>query len=291
MGYDNRQYWLDLHGRLKGQLKAVGHPFLSEELNRLKYASESAGIRQAMHKVMDAFRRKNQRDLLFLDIGAGTGFWTDLIFHMLSSNGYQTKVVALDISSDALDVIRERLPEADVIKEDLATVSPDQYSNVYDVVSSFYCLHHIVKTKDFINALQFAGSSVRPDGFLLVMDPILTRPYSKLDSFELYSYRGNGIPRHLYFMDDILLNLGLRRVAMYPAISFILNGSIEAQSFLGYFIMERLWKLLWVFYRSEGFVHSTAGIWRYADTILKKMNLAFSSSLCVYQKISADADE
>jgi len=50
MKYDNRQYWPELHERLKGQLKAVGHPFLSEELNRLKYASEAAGIEQAMQK-------------------------------------------------------------------------------------------------------------------------------------------------------------------------------------------------------------------------------------------------
>jgi len=237
------------------------------------------------------FRKRINTTFHFLDIGAGTGFWTDLIFHMLLSHGFQTKTVALDVSDDALDVIRKRLPYVDAVQEDLATISPERCSNTYDVASAFYCLHHIVKTRDFINALQFAGSSVKQAGFLLVMDPILTRSYSKFDSFELYSFRGNGIPRHLYFMDDILLDLGLRRVAIYPAVSFILNGYIEAQGFLGYFVMDSFWKLLCVFYRSEGFVRSTAGIWRYADTILKDLNLAFSSSLCLYQKIDVNVDK
>jgi SAM-dependent methyltransferase len=218
MAYDNRQYWPDLHEKLKGQLKAVGHPSLSEELNHLKYASEAACLQQAMQEMMNRFQTQNQHSLSYLDIGAGTGFWTDLIFRMLSSNGYQIEASALDVSNDALDVIKERQPHVHGIKEDLATISPDLYRNVYDVVSSFYCFHHIVKTKDHINALQFAGSSVKQGGFLLIMDPVLTRPYSKFDTFDFYTFRRNGVPRHLYFIDDILSDLGLQRISVYPAV-------------------------------------------------------------------------
>ncbi len=288
MTYDNRKYWPELHERLKGQLKAVGHPFLSEELNRLKYESEAAGVEQALHKIMDVFQKNGQRGLSFLDVGAGTGFWTDLIFRMLSSNGYETEVSALDVSQDALDVIKERLPYVQGIKEDLATISPDRCSKAYDLISSCYCFHHIVKTRDFINALQFAGAGVKVGGFLLIMDPILTKPYSKFDAFDSCSFHGNGIPRHLYFIDDILLDCGLRRLAVYPAVSFILNGCIEADSSLGYFLMSKLWKLLCVFYRSEGFVHNTAGILRYGDNVLKNLHLAFSSSICLYQKVDTN---
>ncbi len=284
MTYDNRKYWPQLHEKLKGQLKAVGHPFLSEELNRLKYESEASEVEQALHKVMEVFPKNDHRDLSFLDLGAGTGFWTDLIFRMLLSNGYKPQVSALDVSRDALDVIKERLPYVQGIKADLATIPPDYCPKNYDLITSCYCFHHIVKTKDFIHALQFAGASVKAGGFLLIMDPILTKPYSKFDAFDSYSFRGNGIPRHLYFIDDILLDCGLRRLAVYPAVSFILNGCIEANTSLGYFLMSKLWKLLCMFYRSEGFVHNTAAIWTYADKALKNLHLAFSSSLCLYQK-------
>lgn len=286
MTYNNRRYWPALHERLKGQLKAVGHPFLSEELNRLKYASEAASVEKALQVVIGTFREKDRRDFAFLDIGAGTGFWTDLISNILLSNGYQTDVTALDVSPDALDVIRERLPYVHGVQEDLATIAPDKFSGTYDLVSACYCLHHIVKTRDFINALQFAGSSVKQDGFLLLMDPILLRPYSTLDTLDVYSFRGNGIPRPLYLIDDILLDAGLRRVSLYPAVSFVLNGCIEARGPLAYFFMNKLWKVLCVFYRSERLVQSTSRILQSVDTALKDHNLAFSSSLCLYQKTS-----
>ncbi|HSL42309.1 MAG TPA: class I SAM-dependent methyltransferase, partial [Anaerolineales bacterium] len=242
-----------------------------------------------MQTILNVFPGNNQQNLTFLDIGAGTGFWTDLIYRMLSTKGYSTRVSALDVSSDALEVIRERMSHVEGIQENLATVSPGQYANTYDIVSAFYCLHHIVKTKDFINALQFSGYSVKPGGFFLVMDPILTRPYSKFDSFDLYSFHENGIPRHLYFIDDLLLALGLKRVGVYPAVSFILNGCIEASGPLGYFLMDKVWKSLCVLYRSESFVRSIGGILQSGDTVLKNLNLAFSSSLCLYQKVDTPA--
>lgn len=289
MRYENRQYWPEIHERLKGQLKAVGHPFLSEELNRLKYRSEAATMEQALREIMATFQKNNQRQLSFLDIGAGTGFWTDIISSVLASNGYQADVSALDVSQDALDVIKERYPHVHRLQADLATISPDQFAGTYDLVTSCYCVHHIVRTNDFINAFQFAGSSVKQGGFLFVMDPVLMRPYSKFDSFDFYSYEGNGVPRHLYFLDDILSGLGLKRRAVYPAVSFLLNGCIEAQGPLGYFFMNSIWKVLCVLYRSERFVRSTAGLWQGTDAILKNTNLAFSSSLCVYQKLGPDA--
>jgi SAM-dependent methyltransferase len=285
MLYDNRQYWPELHERLKGQLKAVGHPFLSEELNRLKYASEADSLERAMQAIVGVLQKSDQPKIRFLDIGAGTGFWTDFIFHMLSSSGCQTEVSALDVSQDALDVIKERFPYVSTIKEDLAVIPQDKYASAYDVVSTCYCLHHIVRTTDFVNALQFAGASVKQGGFLLIMDPVLSKPYSKFDAFDLSSFRGNGIPRHLYFLDDMLRGSGLERISIYPAVSFILNGCIEAGSSMGYAVMSGIWKFLCVFYRSERLTRATARILEHGDRFLKNSNRAFSSSLCVYQKV------
>ncbi len=286
MTYDNRQYWSKLHERLKGQLKAVGHPFLSENLNRLKYESEAFAAERAMLIVTDAFQKNHMHEITFLDIGAGTGFWTELLADLLLAGGYRTDVSALDVSSDALDVIRERLPHVHAINEDLTKISEDRLINTYDLVSSCYCFHHLVKTDEFINALKFAGSSVKKGGYLLVMDPVLTKPYSSFDTFDYYSYRGNGIPRHLYFMDDILLELGLRRCAIYPAVSFILNGRVEAQGPLGYFVMDQAWKVLCVFYRSEQITQFLSIFLKYLDRMLKRMNRSNSSSICLYQRVT-----
>lgn len=284
MVYDNRKYWTQLHEELKGQLKAVGHPFLSESLNQLKYESEAHALEQALQKTTDDFQKDGRHKVSYLDLGAGTGYWTGLISDFFLAHDYEVEASALDVSEDALDVIGERLPLVRRIKDDLGTIPPGKFSESYDVVSACYCLHHLVKANAFINALKFAGSSVKKGGFLIIMDPVLTRRFSKFDTMDYYSFRGNGIPRHLYFIDDILFDLGLRRTAIYPAVSFILNGHIEASGFLSYFAMSRIWEMLGVLYRSERSTRSISGILTNLDRMLKRKNLSFSASLCVYRK-------
>ena len=284
MAYDNRKYWTQLHEELKGQLKAVGHPFLSESLNQLKYESEAAALEQALQKITDDFQKDARHNVSYLDIGAGTGYWTGLISDLFLTHGYQVEASALDVSEDALDVIGERLPFVHGIKDDLETIPPDKYSESYDLVSACYCLHHLVKANAFINALKFAGSSVRKGGFLMIMDPVLTRGFSKFDTMDFYSFRGNGIPRHLYFIDDVLFNLGLSRMTTHPAVSFVLNGHIEASGFWSYFAMGRIWELLCLLYRSDRLTQILSGGLVRLDRTLKKMNLSFSSSVYVYRK-------
>ena len=192
---------------------------------------------------------------------------------------------ALDVSGDALEVIKERLPHVHIIQEDLANVSPDRFANTHDLISSCYCFHHLIKTNDFLNALRFAGSSVKPGGFLLVMDPVLAKAYSNFDTLDYYSFRGNGIPRHLYLMDDILLDLGLERRLIYPAVSFILNGCIEARGNIGYYLMSSAWRFLCVFYRSEELTRFMSVVLKWVDRKLKKINWSNSSSVLLYQKV------
>jgi len=284
MPYDNREYWTKVHANLKGQLKAVGHPYLSESYNQLKYSSEASSLDKALQDVIIAFRQNKDQKISFLDIGAGSGYWTGSISDRLSSQGYQIDVSALDMSNDALDVIKERFPFVLTIQDDLRTVSPDKFSESYDIVSACYCLHHLARVGEFINALRFAGSSVKKGGFLLIMDPVLTKPYSKLDTMDFYSFRSKGYPRHLYFVDDILSDQGLVRSAMYPAISFFLNGQIEAPGFLSYLVIRQIWIRMQGIYRSDRLTGMMSGALMSLDQMLKRNNLSFSSSVCVYHK-------
>jgi SAM-dependent methyltransferase len=192
---------------------------------------------------------------------------------------------ALDVSTEALDVVQQRLPQVERLTADLRTVAPDQLRESYDFVFSCYCLHHLTRANDFLNALQFVGRSVNKGGFLLMMDPVLTMPFSKADTLDFQSFKGNGIPRHLYFLDDILAELGLRRCLVLPAVSFILNENIEARNRLSFYAMMVIWKLICRLDRIENFVQRTAAIFKYVDSALKRQGLAFSSSVCVYQKI------
>lgn len=284
MFYDNQSYWTSLHEKFKGELRAVGHPFLSESLNQLKYESESQTILTSLEKIIGAFKQTGRTELSILDVGAGYGYWTALIYDVLSQNGFRVNASALDISTSALDVLQQRLPYVHPINADLKTIAPDKEKETYDVVFVCYCLHHLTRAHDFLNALQFAARSVKKDGFLLIMDPVLTMPFSRADTLDFQSYHGNGIPRHLYYVDDILAGLGLKRCLILPAVSFLLNQNIEAPDKLSYYAMLFIWKLLCRLDRIENLVQKTAGIFKYIDLVLKRQHLAFSSSVCVYQK-------
>ena len=72
----------------------------------------------------------------------------------------------------------------------------------------------------------------------------------------------------------------------YWAVSFVLHGCIEARGPFAYFLMNKLWKALCVFYRSERFVRSMAGGLQSVDQTWKECEVAFSSSFCLYQKSS-----
>jgi SAM-dependent methyltransferase len=285
VSYDNQAYWTNLHETLKGELKAVGHPFLSESMNRLKYESESESVVLALKKISEEFWRAKRTELSILDVGAGYGYWTSFVCDLLSRNRFAVNASALDISDEALDLIRDRLPQVNRINADLRAITADQWAEAYDLVFSCYCLHHLTRANDFLNALQFVGRSVNQGGFLLIMDPILTKPFSKADTLDFSSFRGNGIPRHLYFIDDILAGLGLRRCLVLPAVSFILNENIEAPDRVSFYAMMTIWKLLCRLDRIKNLTESAAGIFRSLDSALKRQGLAFSSSVCVYQKI------
>jgi len=285
VSYDNRSYWTNLHEKFKGELKAVGHPFLSESMNQLKYESEAETVLVGLKKMIDSFRHVDRTEMSVLDVGAGYGYWTGLVYDLFSKNGFKVNASALDVSTNALDVIRDRLPYVNPISADLRTIAPDASERSYDIVFSCYCLHHLTRANDFLNAMQFVGRSVNQGGFLLIMDPVLTMPYSREDILDFQSFRGNGISRHLYFVDDILAGFGLRRCLVLPAVSFLLNENIEAPDKLSYYAMTVIWKLLCRLDRIEHLVEKTAGIFKSTDLFLKRHGLAFSSSVCVYQKI------
>jgi SAM-dependent methyltransferase len=287
VSYDNRSYWTSLHETLKGELRAVGHPFLSESMNRLKYESEAESVLIGLKKISEEFRQLKRIELSLLDVGAGYGYWTGLVCDSLSQNAFRVNASALDLSPEALRVLQARLPHVNTIHADLRTISPNRSEQTYDLVSACYCLHHLTRASDFLNALQFVGRSVNQGGFLLMMDPVLTMPFSKADTLDFESFRGNGIPRHLYFVDDLLAGLGLRRSFILPAVSFILNENIEAPDRLSFYAMMTIWKLLCRLDRIENFAQRTAGIFKSVDSVLKRRGLAFSSTVCVYQKTDA----
>jgi SAM-dependent methyltransferase len=220
-----------------------------------------------------------------MDLGAGVGYWTDLVHTWFGQKGYKTKLTVLDISEQALKLIKERYPWVEAIHEDLRTIDTDSYSDAFDLIVSCYCFHHLIRINDFINGLSFASRSLKKGGFLIIIDPILSRPFSHIASLDYGSQAFNGIPRPLHLLDDIFLDEGLQRWTIRPAVSFVLNGNIEGNGRLGFALCYVSWQIMRKIYRSDILTKMVSGVILKIDEVLKNKNLAFSSSVCVYKKM------
>jgi SAM-dependent methyltransferase len=282
MTYDNSHYWQQQHRGQAGRLATVGYPHLSESFNQLKYDSEAETVLAALSDAVQLLPARS--GLRVLDVGAGTGYWTQLVQQYFEERELAVQLTALDISREALEGIRSRQPQVTTAQHDLKTIAADQFERQFDIVYSFYCLHHLPRIDDFIHALRFCGRSVVPGGLLLIMDPVLTLPYSRFAALEFSNHAGNGTVRHLHMIDDVLDREGLQRVDMRPAVSFVLNSGIEARSEWTYGLRSRIWQTLQYFYRSERRTHWIARAIRQADRWCKKHKHSYSSSLCVFRR-------
>ncbi|MBI5844436.1 MAG: methyltransferase domain-containing protein [Deltaproteobacteria bacterium] len=285
MAYDNSAYWKGIHEKYAGALRAVGHPDLSETANALKYQSEAKSAAESLEIASKGLSGLGSKPVEYLDVGAGTGYWTRLVSEILSQAGFKINVTALDISEGALAGIKEKLPEAVTFQADLKTISKDQFAERFDLVTACYCLHHLVRAADFANALSFCAASVAPGGFFLLMDPVLTMRYSPFDVIDFKTYKGNGVVRHRHFIEDLASSEGLVLTDIRPAVSFLLNGGIEAGNAMFYRTADKLWRTLGKrVFQSEDRTRLLASPLQKADETLKNMGRGYSSSILLFRK-------
>ena len=53
--YDNVNYWIDMHKKYKGSIKAVGRSNLSEEYNKMKYQSEAETVLKVLEEIKNNY--------------------------------------------------------------------------------------------------------------------------------------------------------------------------------------------------------------------------------------------
>jgi SAM-dependent methyltransferase len=279
--YDNPSHWKELHVRFPGSLRAVGRSGLSESYNRYKYRSEERTFSAALKKIIFSSRKN---DLQVLDIGAGTGYWLNVIRNHAGPSVKDMRYSAMDLSENALETLKKNIPEAICIVANAGTAPPESYSMQYDVVMSNYCLHHITDTAQFNNALQLAVNSVKPGGWLLIMDCLIDRKYSPFYEVDADSYKGSGLSRPLRWVDEACENKNMRRVYMSEPVSFLMNNVLEADSVMGYRSRQLVWKILHRLYKIEWLSRWLMPLVYPFDRFLKSRNKGYSTRLVVYQK-------
>jgi SAM-dependent methyltransferase len=276
--YNNRAYWLGLHKSFSGSLRSVGWPDLSEEFNVLKYKSESEAFYHSISLSMSG-----KRSASVLEIGAGIGFWTNLTLAFAAQNKIQLDLSVLDISPEALDLIRNRFPDVTCIHSDLTSIKKSVIKK-YDIVTAIMVLLHLTDFDEYLKALNFCAASVRGGGHLIIYEPLLLRNYSPFISNKFNQFKGNSVTHVKFQIDNILSNLGFKEVAMMSGSSWLLNSPIQSGSKYEFLLKKYIWKFLArSFFKSDKLTRAIGYVFSSIDSLLKRKN-GDSGSFVVYLK-------
>jgi 2-polyprenyl-3-methyl-5-hydroxy-6-metoxy-1,4-benzoquinol methylase len=206
--FDQSQYWIERHEKLRGDPRSVGNLATTIEQNQLGEEEFKKAITVAARLLAPG--RKS-----VVDLGCGYG----RVAGNFIDAGFS--YTGLDVSAEALAQAREREPRGTYKETDLLTWSTKRR---YDVVGVFYVLVHFVNDDDWSKFLRRCMTAVSDRGYLFLADyypgerqgaaHYVSRPFSDylpelaqggfvvdddLAKQVAAELPGNGIPRHFRF--------------------------------------------------------------------------------------------
>lgn len=99
-----------------------------------------------------------------MDIGFGTGVLTTQLYYA----GYN--ITGIDFSSNMIDIAKQKMPNAALIKWDFSLGLPDEIkNNHFDYIISTYAIHHLTD-KEKISFIKLLSSVLNEKGKILIGD-------------------------------------------------------------------------------------------------------------------------
>ena len=151
--FDQNQYWIDRHRRLKGDPRSVGN--LSNSLEHNK----SAERRIQQWVACAAQELKPYQSVL--DVGCGYGRTA----RAFCEEGYA--YTGIDVSSVALDAARENEPRGHYL---LGSALDTDFGRKFDLICVLYVFVHFVDDDDWLMLISTLAETLNPGGGLLFAD-------------------------------------------------------------------------------------------------------------------------
>ena len=248
--FEPRLYW----ERRLGQdysLQGVGYYRLGRRYNDWMYWLR----KKIFSRLLDELEVYSWQDKSVLDIGCGTGFYTQL----WSDRGIK-ELVGIDITDVAVMQLRQKFSKF-IFKQldvgDELAVDSLQHRQ-FDFISAMDVLFHIVDDKAYKNALNNISRLLHPNGLFIWSDNFV---HSAIDRIE------HQVSRTLDDITRLLESAGLEVVKRTPMF-FIMNYPADVK----YKFLQLLWKIS----ITPALVSETAGgvigsVYAYIDLILTKL--------------------
>jgi 2-polyprenyl-3-methyl-5-hydroxy-6-metoxy-1,4-benzoquinol methylase len=157
--YDAEAYWGDRFRKFGTSLKGPGHEGLNEDDNRQMY--EAAGKLFADYCAREKVSFAGKR---VLEIGCGTGFYTDLIARL----GPPATFTGLDVTDANFAVIADRHSAARLVKGNAADADVIPGKELFDIVVMIDVIHHVVTDRDFDAIMANVRRWLAPGGAFVI---------------------------------------------------------------------------------------------------------------------------
>jgi SAM-dependent methyltransferase len=155
---DPRAFW---EARLASHfdLRAAGLRRRGRRFNEWMYRARLDTLRRALRRHQVRASGKS-----VLDVGCGTGFYIPFWESMGA-----TDLKGIDIAASSISALRQRFPSYSFERIDISEGAPAP-TELFDIVTAFDVLYHIVEPVRFEVALANLRRSAREGGYLLVSD-------------------------------------------------------------------------------------------------------------------------
>ncbi len=165
-----------------------------------------AGYKDVLNYIYNQVREQNGANVL--DIGFGTGILTTQLYN----SGFN--ITGIDFSSNMIDIAKQKMPNASLIKWDFSRGLPNEIkNNRYDYIISTYAIHHITD-KEKISFIKLLSNLLNKKGKILIGD-ISFETRDELEKSK-EKYKESWDNDEIYFVaDEIMKSLNDDYSCMY----------------------------------------------------------------------------
>jgi SAM-dependent methyltransferase len=213
--YDPQAFW-DASLSEEFTIRGIGFPTFPESLNRHMYRSMLATVDRIL-RAKGLGRDLGEKSVL--DVGSAIGLWID--FWRERGAG---RVTGLDITDKGFERLQQRFPGTDLVRADIGDKELS-LGDQFDVISAMNMLLHVTDDARWEQALANLAHLLKPDGLLLVMDPIVFHREFGPELDETAIERR----RHIDRWRDVLARNELRIERVEPA-TVLLATPLDARS-------------------------------------------------------------
>lgn len=272
--YIPEHYWESLVGR-RFDLREVGYPDLSLAFNRCMYHAMSNSVNQALRRL--SLPTELLHNASILDVGSGVGFWVE--FWLAKGSRH---ITGIDLTEASVSRLQEKYPRLTFEQRNIADpIEPYAY-NLFDVISAMSILNHIPSQKQWEQALLNLGNLLKPDGVMLIMDPILKHQWWG----RPFDSQSNGRPRTIAEHASVLKQVGVRVELVLPTVTILANP-VDTKTRAEFRILQWWWHQFSRIARRERLMGATCAFVYALDRALCRFKYMPSSKILVCRKLSS----